>query len=613
MADSFSASRGTSAYGPRKDEDVEPEFSPDWRFYLAFLTLAVLSLVAALDATSLSVGLPMIALRLHGSAIEAFWSGTAFLLTSTVFQPGYASLSHIFGRKPLIYVAMTFFASGAIIAALSKNFTSMLIGRSWQGIGAGGIITLTEVVVTDLVPLNERGKWLGFISAVWAIGSVTGPIIGGAFVEDVSWTWIFWINIPVIGVGYILVTFFLNLKRSRNDSLTIQLKRVDWFGTFLFVAATTSLLIPITWGGVMYSWSSFRTLVPLLVGLMGLVAFGAYEYYVPLEPMVRYSIFQTRTSKIVYLQTFIHGIVLWALLYYGPLFFEGVRGFTPIISGVGMFPETFTVAPVAALIGVLVSITGKYRWALWGGWALTSIGFGLLYIEDGLTPNAVWILLNIVPGLGMGMLFTSMALAIPAACEPVDMAHAVSFFTFCRAFGNCAGVAIGGSIFQNQIKRQLVGYPLLAAQAEKYSEDAAALVEIIKLMQPGPMKEQLIQAYADSLKVLWVCMSGLAGLALLSNLGVKAYTLKQALVTEQGFLGKKKPKDAEQSRPTLVSGLPSVISTTDVSEYNTAIVDGRSTNLANSIKEKEANDPTKNREEVNNEKLEIVRIVDKTD
>lgn len=136
-------------------------FNPGWRFYLAFLTLAIVTLAAALDATSLSVALPIIAARLHGTAIEAFWSGTSFLLTSTVFQPSYASFSHIFGRKPITFIALTFFAVGAIIAALANNFTMMLVGRCLQGIGAGGIIALTEIIITDMVPLKERGKWFG--------------------------------------------------------------------------------------------------------------------------------------------------------------------------------------------------------------------------------------------------------------------------------------------------------------------------------------------------------------------------------------------------------------------------------------------------------------------
>jgi MFS family permease len=147
-----------------KSSAAASEFKPNYRFYLAFLTLSTITLAAALDATSLSVALPIIASKLHGTAIEAFWSGTSFLLTSTVFQPSYASFSHIFGRKPLVYVALTFFLVGAIIAALANNFTTMLIGRSLQGVGAGGIISLTEIVITDMVPLRERGKWFGCVS-----------------------------------------------------------------------------------------------------------------------------------------------------------------------------------------------------------------------------------------------------------------------------------------------------------------------------------------------------------------------------------------------------------------------------------------------------------------
>jgi MFS family permease len=166
------------------DTPDEPEFAPDYQFYLAFTSLAVVTLAAALDATSLSVAIPMISADLGGSAIEAFWAGTSFLLTSTVFQPTYAAFSHIFGRKPVVFVALTLFAVGAIICAVSKNFTEMLVGRSIQGIGAGGIISLTEIIITDMVPLRERGKWFGFISGMWAIGSVSGPIVGGAFAQN---------------------------------------------------------------------------------------------------------------------------------------------------------------------------------------------------------------------------------------------------------------------------------------------------------------------------------------------------------------------------------------------------------------------------------------------
>ncbi|POS87511.1 hypothetical protein EPUL_002114 [Erysiphe pulchra] len=538
---------GNAAIELYKNDESQPEFMPDWRFFLIFMSLAIITLAASLDATSLSVALPIIASKLHGSAIEAFWAGTSFLLSSTVMMPSYGSFSHIFGRKPLLITAIVSFLTGSVICAVANNFVVLLVGRSWQGIGAGGVITLTEIIITDLVPLQERGKWYGLISAVWSVGSVSGPIIGGVFAQSVTWRWIFWINLPITGIGFICVILFLKQRMTRQESLKVQLCRVDWFGTILFIGATTSLLIPITWGGVMYPWSSPRTLIPFIVGVLGLAIFGPYEYYISKEPMVRLSVFNNPTSCIVYFQAFLHGVVLWSLLYYGPFFFEGVRGYSPVISGVAMFPETFTIAPVAAVTGIVVAMTGKYRWALWGGWVLTCVGFGLLYLQDARTSISIWVPLNLVPGVGMGMLFTSMALAIPAACNPIDMAHAVSVYTFFRVFGNCVGVAISGAVFQNQIRLNLMAYPLLANLAETYSEDAAALVEIIKVMENSPLKDQILQAYADSLKTVWVTMSAISGLALISNFWVKALTLQQSLVTEQGFRHKKKPSDAEES------------------------------------------------------------------
>lgn len=145
--------------------------------------------MVALDGTTISVALPQIAQSLHGTVIEAFWAGTSFLLYSTVFQPNFSLFSHIFGRVALVMTAITFFFIGVLIACLSTNFTLFLLGRSLQGIGGGGILVMTEILVTDLVPLRFRGLWAGIIGAMWSIGGVTGPIIGGAFAE-VNWRWI---------------------------------------------------------------------------------------------------------------------------------------------------------------------------------------------------------------------------------------------------------------------------------------------------------------------------------------------------------------------------------------------------------------------------------------
>lgn len=300
-------------------------------------------------------------------------------------------------------------------------------------------------------------------------------------------------------------------------------------------------------GGVSYAWDSWRTLVPLIIGIVGLASFVLYEEYVAPEPLIRLTVFKNRTAAVNYIGTVIHGMVLWCLLYYEPLYYETVKGYTPIISGVAIFPETFTVAPISVLAGFLVTLTGRYRWALWSGWVLTTFGVGILYLLDVNTTVVSWIFLNLTCGIGMGLLFPSMAFAIQASSTNKDLAFAVAMFSFFRAFGQAIGVAVGGTVFQNQMKKKLLSYPLLASRADEYSRDASSLVQIVKTMPAGLAKSQLIQSYADALKIVWVTMCGMSALALILSLWTKGLDLNKPLETEQGFRDEDKIQDDEKT------------------------------------------------------------------
>lgn len=390
-----------SSQQPVEDPSPAVVFRPTARFYLAFTALASLSLVVALDGTSISVALPVMAKQLNGSAMDAFWAGTSFLLTSTVFQPIYAAFSHIFGRKEITMVAVFFFLAGTCISGAAQNMPMMLVGRSIQGIGGGGIIALTNVILTDLVPLRYRGNWVGILGAMWAIGSVSGPVVGGALAHPNVWQWIFWLNVPFIVGSFILVALFIRLKSIPIPFLT-KMQRADWVGSAVFAASLTAILVPMTWGGVMYEWTSWRTISPIGFGVAGLIILGYHEKFVAIEPVIRTVVFRNRTTNIAYLTTAMHGMTLWCLLYYQPLYFEGVRGFSPIIAGVALFLATFTVAPMAIVTGIVISRFGKYRFAVWGGWAITTLGCAFLCAIDTSTQLVQVLLTDLVAGLGLG-------------------------------------------------------------------------------------------------------------------------------------------------------------------------------------------------------------------
>ncbi|MCJ1241065.1 hypothetical protein MMC14_009069 [Varicellaria rhodocarpa] len=375
-------------------------------------------------------------------------------------------------------------------SAETKTPTSVVVTPPTHGRFQTWMVLLCdflEVLVTDLVPLRERGEWFGYFGMVWALGTVTGPIIGGAFAQKVSWRWIFWINLPFSGIGFVTVPIFL----PGQDRLDCG---------FLLTASVTSFLVSVSWGGVVFAWSSWHTLVPLILGFFGIVAFIVYENHFAGSPLIPLRIFKQRTAMVTYFGTVIHGIILWCLLYYLPLYYEAVKDYSPILAGIAVFPETFTVSPASVV----------------SGWLLTVLGMGLLYILSPGTSVPGWIFLNLIPGLGTGLLFPSMACALQAAAEAKDAAFAAAKFNFMRAIGQSIGGCYG--------------------RASTYSKDASSLVQILKAMPEGsPERIMIVNAYAESLKVVWATMAGLAFVAMVCSARVEGLSMDGGLSTEQGL------------------------------------------------------------------------------
>jgi len=426
----------------------------------------------------------------------------------------------------VLLVALVLFLSGAIIGGCAKNVRVLLGGRIIQGIGAAGCITLTVVVVTDLVPLRQRASWLAVLNVMWAVGSVSGPVIGGAFVSA-SWRWILWINIPLVVTSFTSIVLFLHLAIPKG-SLRSKLTKVDYEGMVLFLISATAFLFPITIAGTIYPWSSWRILLPLILGFAGLVGFICHQKWIASHPVIRLSIFSIRTTIIGHFGTFVHGILLWMILYYLPLYYEGVRGYSPLIAGLAAFPETFTVAPAAIVSGLMISKTGTYQWALRSGWGLITLGMGLLCILNETTPTVAWILINLVPGAALGMLVPAGGTAIQAATDSEDSAHSISMFYIIRGCGQTLGVAVGGNIFRYQLS-DILGVGSVAPEAT-----VEGLLRILRnLRDNGEEDKELIRGIVQALMMVWAAGCALSGIMALASFWMKSYSLDRKLKAEE--------------------------------------------------------------------------------
>jgi MFS family permease len=260
-------------------------------------------------AVTFTNGTEEISSDLHATAAQAFWIGTSYLLTSAVFQPIIVSLSDLFGRRPLLFLSISLFTLGTLICCAAMNITQLLIGRCIQGIGGGGIVTLAQVILTDIIPLRQRPTFIGVIQGAWAVGTVTGPLFGGAIAQNTTWRWIFYLNLPICAAGLVMTSLVVQLKAPRIFTPQLLLE-FDWIGGFLFVSSTCSFLIGLVWGGSQFPWDSWHTQVPIIFGVLGVVATVVWEIYGTASPFLPLSTFRNVSGVMAYFGAFVQGLLV---------------------------------------------------------------------------------------------------------------------------------------------------------------------------------------------------------------------------------------------------------------------------------------------------------------
>jgi MFS family permease len=479
-----------------------------------------------------------LATELHGQASDTFWAGTSYLLTSAVVQPFVIALSDVFGRRALLLSSITIFTVGTVTCCVAHDFVLLLSGRSIQGIGGGGCLVLTQVIITDIIPLRQRSAYQSMTSLSWAISTITGPLIGGSFVQRSTWKWCFYINFPFCMVSFVMSAMFIRIDTPRpNLTLVEKMRSIDWIGGLLSIGSTTSILIGVTRAGPGHSWSSAQTLVPLILGIIFLGATICYEVYGTKEPFLRLKLFKKLGANAGFFCAFLQGLSMFLLLYYIPFYFASCRNASPRSSGIDLIPITATLMPISIIISLLLKKTGRFRWAIWTGWVLTALSAGLLIILDSDTPIQHWIPIFVLVGLGHGMIIMALITCVQAAAPPGHVAEAAAAYMFLRSFGMCCGVALGGTVFQNTLNTHLRGLGLDVSVAR----DAEAFVSTLQAMgDKDVVKARYVSAYVRSFQNMWEVLTALSVLGLLSSALIEAHTMDRKLDNAHLVRGKRK-------------------------------------------------------------------------
>ncbi|KAI0742414.1 major facilitator superfamily domain-containing protein [Daedaleopsis nitida] len=480
-------------------------------FWLSFLALIVVTFVSALDVTALSTALPTITSELQGGD-KFVWVSAASGIASTAILPLSGRLADAFGRRPCMLAAVALFFVGSALCGAAQSMDMLIAARAVQGMGSGAITTLSEIIVSDLVPLSERGMYMGIFAGVWAVACGVGPPLGGALAQASAWRWIFYMNLPLTGVAFVLVLRFLRV-RTPPGSMKEKLSRLDGLGNCIIITGTVLAIIGLAWGGVRYAWLDGHVIATMIVGFVLIVAFFVYEWFLAKEPSVPWEVVSNRTTVGAYLGTFFHGITSSVVFYYLPVYLQACLLSAPLLSSLQLLPTPLVIAPFAFAAGALVQYTRRYRWANALGWMMYLVGFGFL---STLRPNssaAQWAGFQILVSIGTGILFTSTVFPVLAPLPVSRNAAALAVYTFSRSFAQSWGVPVGSTILQNCLNSRLPAefHALFPTEAQI----AYAAIPLVKTL-PEPLRSQVQDAFADSLAVVWRTMIVVSAVGLLS-------------------------------------------------------------------------------------------------
>ncbi len=502
--------------GPSGSDEPAPVSSQ--RRNIIFVAVVLGMLLAALDQTIVATALPTVVADLGGAGHQS-WVVTSYLLASTIATAIVGKLGDLFGRKMIFGSAVLFFLVGSILCGIASSMEMLVASRALQGVGGGALMVTATALIGEVIPLRDRGRYQGALGAVFGVTTVIGPLLGGYFTDHLTWRWAFWINVPIGIVVLIVALATIPALSGRGKPV------IDYAGIVLIGLGASGLTLATSWGGSTYAWSS-----PVIIGLFigSAIAVAAFVW-VELraeEPVLPIRLFASPVFTVCCVLSFIVGFAMLGALTFMPTFMQFVDGVSATESGLRTLPMVGGLLLTSMGSGVLVSRTGRYKIFPVVGTAVMTVGFLLLSQMDAGTPVWQQSAYLFVLGTGIGMCMQVLVLIVQSTASFSDLGVATSGVTFFRTIGSSFGAAIFGSLFANFLDSRIAG----ALAAGGAPPEAAQSPQMLHRL-PDAVAAPIIQAYSDSLGMVFLCAAPVAAIGFLVALRLKQVPLREIEAT----------------------------------------------------------------------------------